>query len=113
MANQDAPQTERDRVLATITRLVTAADGDTLYRDVYLHRAAELLSPIVTEQNYAASLGSRASSRGCSRSAHRRHIAGLAEGARGRARRDPATIARRPQSAARGRRTVYAASPTV
>ena len=33
----------QDAVLATVARLVTAADGDTLYRDVYLRRAAELL----------------------------------------------------------------------
>jgi hypothetical protein len=59
MAKQDAPEVERDRVLATVTRLVTAADGDTLYRDVYLHRAAELLSPVVTEASWVASLGSR------------------------------------------------------
>src|SRR5262245_40651688 len=46
-------------VLATVTRLVTAADGDTLYRDVYLRRAAEVLSPIITEASYAAALTSR------------------------------------------------------
>jgi hypothetical protein len=46
-------------VLATVTRLVTAADGDTLYRDVYLRRAAELLSPIVTEAQYASTLTNR------------------------------------------------------
>jgi hypothetical protein len=45
---KDALAIDRDRVLATVTRLVTAADGDTLSRDVYLHRAAELLSPNVT-----------------------------------------------------------------
>jgi hypothetical protein len=46
-------------VLATVTRLVTAADGDTLYRDVYLRHAAEILSPIITEATYVASLTSR------------------------------------------------------
>ena len=46
-------------VLATVTRLVTAADGDTLYRDVYLRRAAELLSPIVTEAHYTSTLTNR------------------------------------------------------
>jgi hypothetical protein len=58
MAKQNA-EVDKDRVLATVTRLVTAADGDTLYRDVYLHRAAELLSPIVTEASWVASVGSR------------------------------------------------------
>ena len=42
--------------LATITRLVIAADGDTLYRDVYLRRALELLAPIVSEASWAAAL---------------------------------------------------------
>jgi len=59
MAKPDAHDIDKERVLATVTRLVTAADGDTLYRDVYLHRAGELLSPIVTEASWIASLGSR------------------------------------------------------
>jgi hypothetical protein len=59
MAKQEASEADTQRVLATVTRLVTAADGDTLFRDVYLHRAAELLSPIVTEASWTASLGSR------------------------------------------------------
>jgi hypothetical protein len=42
--------------LATITRLVIAADGDTLYRDVYLRRALELLAPIVSEARWTAAL---------------------------------------------------------
>jgi hypothetical protein len=42
--------------LATITRLVIAADGDTLYRDVYLRRALELLAPIVSEASWVAAL---------------------------------------------------------
>jgi hypothetical protein len=42
--------------LATITRLVIAADGDTLCRDVYLRRALELLAPIVSEASWAAAL---------------------------------------------------------
>jgi hypothetical protein len=46
-------------VLATITRLVVAADGDTLYRDVYLRRAAELLAPIVSEARYESALTTR------------------------------------------------------
>ena len=43
-------------MLATINRLVVAADGDTLYRDIYLRRAAELLAPLVTEAQYEAAL---------------------------------------------------------
>ena len=42
--------------LATITRLVIAADGDTLYREVYLRRALELMAPIVSEASWAAAL---------------------------------------------------------
>jgi hypothetical protein len=59
MAEQSRTRDDRDHVFATVARLVTAADGDTLYRDVYLRRAAELLSPIVTETTYQASIKSR------------------------------------------------------
>src|SRR6185369_5929795 len=59
MADQSGSQADQARVLATVTRLVTAADGDTLYRDVYLRHAAEILSPIITEATYVASLTSR------------------------------------------------------
>jgi hypothetical protein len=58
MAKHSGSQAGQD-VLATVTRLVTAADGDTLYRDVYLRRAAELLSPIVTEAHYTSTLTNR------------------------------------------------------
>ena len=47
MSKQSRPETGQEGMLATVARLVTAADGDTLYRDVYLRRAAELLSPII------------------------------------------------------------------
>jgi hypothetical protein len=60
MARQSqSPQAEQDRVLATIARLVKAADGDTLYRDVYLRRAAEILSPTITEERYESALTNR------------------------------------------------------
>jgi hypothetical protein len=59
MAKKSEPKAERPRVLATVARLVTVADGDTLYRDVYLRRASELLSPFVTEAQYASALTSR------------------------------------------------------
>jgi len=59
MAEQSSQGVEQERVLATVARLVTAADGDTLYRDVYLRRAAELLSPIITEARYASALTGR------------------------------------------------------
>ena len=58
MAQHSGPQSGQD-VLATVTRLVTVADGDTLYRDVYLRRAAELLSALVTEAHYASTLTNR------------------------------------------------------
>jgi hypothetical protein len=59
--SQSEAQGAQDRVLATIARLITAADGDTLYRDVYLRRAVELLSPIVPEAvtNPRSRVGSR------------------------------------------------------
>ena len=44
---------------STIARLITAADGDTLYRDLYLRRAGELLSPIVTRARYDSALVER------------------------------------------------------
>src|SRR5512144_2530809 len=50
------PQGEQGPVLAVINRLVVAADGDTLYRDIYLRRAAELLAPLVSEAQYEAAL---------------------------------------------------------
>src|SRR5262245_18944049 len=56
---KDAPEDDKERVLATVSRLVMAADGDTLYRDVYLNRAGDLLAPIVTEASWVASLGGR------------------------------------------------------
>ena len=59
MTTTSRPPAGPDRVLATITRLVAAADGDTLYRDVYLRRAAELLAPIVSETQYEAALTTR------------------------------------------------------
>jgi len=46
-------------VLETVARLVTAAEGDTLYRDVYLQRAAATLAPLVTEAQYDAALARR------------------------------------------------------
>jgi hypothetical protein len=60
MARQSSSAgTERERVLATVARLVVAADGDTLYRDVYLRRAGEMLSPIITEASYESAVANR------------------------------------------------------
>lgn len=60
MAQQSAPEAgEKDPVLTTVARLVTAADGDTLYRDVHLRRAAELLAPLVTETHYEGAVTRR------------------------------------------------------
>jgi hypothetical protein len=56
MMTASQPQSEQGPVLAAINRLVVAADGDTLYRDVYLRRAAELLAPLVSEAQYEAAL---------------------------------------------------------
>ena len=59
MAEQGRSGGEQDRVLAIVTRLVTAADGDTPYRDVYLRRAADLLAPIVSEAQYQSAITGR------------------------------------------------------
>jgi hypothetical protein len=59
MAEHSGLKEEQDRVLATVARLVTAADGDTLYRDVYVQRAAELLSQIVTEARWQSAIAGR------------------------------------------------------
>ncbi len=50
---------DEQRSMAVVSHLVTAADGDTLYRDVYLRRAAEILSPIVSEPQYDAVVANR------------------------------------------------------
>jgi hypothetical protein len=56
----ETPANERNAgVLATVAELVTVADGDTLYRDVYLRRAAELLTPVVGESAYELALERR------------------------------------------------------
>ncbi len=51
---------DEQRSMAVVSHLVTAADGDTLYRDVYLRRASEILSPIVSEPQWAAFVANRA-----------------------------------------------------
>ena len=60
MAEASGTAADQERTFATVARLVTAADGDTLYRDVYLRRAAEILSPIITETSYASALAGQA-----------------------------------------------------
>src|SRR4029450_5968932 len=44
---------------AVIGFLVRAADGDTLFRDLYLLRARELLAPIFAESRYRGATGER------------------------------------------------------
>ena len=56
---QKLRDTEHERIPTTVARLVTAADGDTLYRDAYLRRAAEILAPIITEERYESALRDR------------------------------------------------------
>ncbi|MCW5893755.1 MAG: hypothetical protein KIT14_24845 [bacterium] len=53
------PTTEVSQ-LATVGCLVTAADADTVHRDVYLRRAAALLAPLVTPEHHREALASRA-----------------------------------------------------
>jgi hypothetical protein len=59
MASESARDEARARLLATVADLVAVADGDTLYRDVYLRRAAELLTPVVSEAGYESALERR------------------------------------------------------
>ena len=59
MAATSQPPADPGDVLATVTRLVMAGDGDTLYRDVYLRRAGELLAPMVSETQYDSALTRR------------------------------------------------------
>src|SRR5262249_61193483 len=59
MAKTTESQTDQGRTSTVVTQLVPAADGDTLYRDVYLRRAAALLSPVITEERHRAALGER------------------------------------------------------
>ena len=59
MAPESGSSAEQTRVLAAVARLVTAADGDPVYRDVYLRRAAAMLSPFVSEASYASALTGR------------------------------------------------------
>jgi hypothetical protein len=59
MAPTSRSTAEAGDLLATVTHLVTAADGDTLYRDIYLRRAAELLAPVLSATDYDAALTRR------------------------------------------------------
>src|SRR5215468_10934672 len=58
MTKKNEGATGADATLSTVTRLVTVAEGDTLYRDVYLRRAAELLAPTVTQERYEVAVKS-------------------------------------------------------
>ena len=46
-------------VSAIVGLLVRAADGDTLFRDLYLLRARELLAPVFAESRYRSAVGER------------------------------------------------------
>jgi hypothetical protein len=50
---------------AVIGFLVRAADGDTLFRDLYLLRARELLAPIFAESRYRGATGERQEAERC------------------------------------------------
>src|SRR5262245_6292928 len=50
---------------AVIALLANAADGDTLFRDLYLHRARELLAPLFAESRYRSAAGERAEAERC------------------------------------------------
>src|SRR5262249_59233805 len=50
---------------AVIALLANAADGDTLFRDLYLRRARELLAPLFAESRYRSAAGERAEAQRC------------------------------------------------
>ena len=56
MTHESPGHEEQQRVLAMVADLITAADGDVQYRDVYLRRAAEVLTPIVSESGWESAL---------------------------------------------------------
>src|SRR5262245_31997153 len=55
---RDADDTS-SKPAAVIGLLARAADGDTLFRDLYLLRARELLAPLFAESRYRAALSER------------------------------------------------------
>ena len=55
-----AARSDEHLALAAVSHLVTVADGDTLYRDAYLRRAAEILSPVISERQRDAVIANRA-----------------------------------------------------
>jgi hypothetical protein len=59
MARKQEADESSSKPTAVIGLLVRAADGDTLFRDVYLLRARELLTPIFPESRYLSAAGER------------------------------------------------------
>jgi hypothetical protein len=59
MARKRGADESSSNVPAIVGLLVRAADGDTLFRDVYLLRARELLAPVFAESRYRSAVGER------------------------------------------------------
>jgi hypothetical protein len=59
MARQRDEDDSGSKPAAVIGLLARAADGDTLFRDLYLLRARELLAPVFAESRYRAALSER------------------------------------------------------
>jgi hypothetical protein len=59
MAHKRDAEESSSQPSAVVGLLARAADGDTLFRDLYLHRARELLSPLFAESRYRGVAGER------------------------------------------------------
>jgi hypothetical protein len=65
MARKRDDEDTSSKPSAVVELLVRAADGDTLFRDLYLLRARELLSPLFAESRYRSAAGEREEAERC------------------------------------------------
>jgi hypothetical protein len=65
MARKREDDESSPKPAAVVALLVRAADGDTLFRDLYLFRARELLGPLFSEAQYRGAAGDRDEAERC------------------------------------------------
>src|SRR5215467_5827463 len=65
MARKRDEEDTSSKPTTVVELLVRAADGDTLFRDLYLLRARELLSPLFAESRYRSAAGEREEAERC------------------------------------------------
>ena len=65
MARKRDDEDTSSKPTTVVELLVRAADGDTLFRDLYLLRARELLSPLYAESRYRSAAGEREEAERC------------------------------------------------